>query len=70
MMGTEVEESMKEILSMVVVAGGEKMVQPIRIFPGHPEAVDFPPIVEVLSPDLIPSVVNGQDRILIFQNGL
>ena len=69
-MVTEVEESMKEILSMEGVADGERMVQQIRIFPGLPEAGEhFPQVVEDLSL-VIPSAVNGQGRILIFQNGL
>ena len=67
MMVTEVEESMKEILSMEVVVDGEKMVQPTLTFLG--QGVDFPPVVVAPFP-IIPSVDKGQDKILIFQNGL
>ena len=67
MMDTGAVENMNEILLMVEVVDGEKMVQLILTFPGL--VVDSPPVVVAPSP-VIPSVGNGQDKILIFQNGL
>ena len=63
----EEEENMKEILSMEVVVDGEKMVQPTLTFLG--QGVDSLPVVVAPFP-IIPSVDKGQDKILIFQNGL
>ena len=67
MMDTGVVENMNEILLMVEVVDGEKMVQLILIFLGL--VVDSPPVVVAPSP-VIPSVGSGRDKILIFQNGL
>ena len=67
MMDTGAVENMNEILLMVEVVDGEKMVQLILTFLGL--VVDSPPVVVALSP-VIPSVGSGRDKILIFQNGL
>ena len=67
MTAIEEEENTKEILLMEVVVDGEKMVQQTLTFLG--QGVDSPPVV--VAPFLIiPSVDKGQDKILIFQNGL
>ena len=52
---------------MAEVADGGKMALPILTSPGL--VVDSPPVV-VAPSQVIPSVGNGQDKILIFQNGL
>ena len=67
MMDTGAVENMKEILLMVEVVDGEKMVQQTLTFLG--QGVDSPPVVVAPFP-IIPSVDKGQDKILIFPNGL